>query len=218
LRDAYEAETTIGGNIASMELRTGRGRGTLRVNFRRVWLELDPFEQAIQELNSFDVVRPIYTSPYFREIKTDLIASVRDVAEQQLKPTEVDAAAAAHDADPEAVGEWGLRSAEGKAWELLGHLQMGMETYVETAYEFTKTWRTTSTESLRVASSDINTVQELPSLSGVMSRLIDSLPVGEWLKKPTTVQSAGGGYFTVRVAYLWAPKWSVVYGGTEDGL
>jgi hypothetical protein len=51
-----------------------------------------------------------------------------------------------------------------------------------------------------------------------MSRLIDDLPKGEWLKKPTVVQSAGNGFFTVRVTYLWAKKWSVVYGGSETGL
>jgi hypothetical protein len=205
-------------NVGSMELRTSRGRGTLRVNFNRVWEEVDVQDQSVQELNSFDVVRPIESAPYFREMKTDLIASVRAVYEAQLRPSEVDKAAAAHDADSESVGTWGLRSAAGLAWKLLGHLRLGQDSYVETAYEFSKTWRSTSTKDLKIASGSINTVVTLPTLSGVMARLIDELPDGEWLKKPTTVQSAGGGFFSIRVSYLWAPKWSVIYGGTETGL
>jgi hypothetical protein len=211
--------TFIGANnVGSMELRTSRGRGTLRVNFNRVWEEVDVQDQSVQELNSFDVVRPIESAPYFREMKTDLIASVRAVYEAQLRPSEVDKAAAAHDADAESVGMWGERSAAGLAWKLLGHLRLGQDSYVETAYEFSKTWRSTSTKQLSIASGSINQVVDLPALSGVMARLIDELPDGEWLKKPTTVQSAGGGFFSVRVSYLWAPKWSVIYGGTETGL
>jgi hypothetical protein len=205
-------------NVASMELRTSRGRGTLRVNFSRVWSEVDVQDQAVQELNSFDVVRPIESAPYFRTMATDLIASVRDVFDQQLRPSEITKAAAAHDADAEAVGLWGAQGDGGLAWQLLGHLRLGQDSYLETAYEFSKTWRSTSTRELGIASGSINRVVTLPTLSGVMARLIDQLPDGEWLKKPTTVQSAGAGFFSVRVSYLWAPKWSVIYGGTETGL
>ena len=204
--------------ITNTELRVSRGRGTLRVNFNRIWEELDPVDQAVQELASFDVIRPIYSSPYFRTLDNKLLASVRDVFEQQLRPSEITAAATAYDADSGADDLWGAEGAGGKAWQLLGHLRLGQDSYVETAYEFSKTWRTSSSNTLSIASSDVNTVQALPALSGVMSRLIDSLPAGEWLKKPTTVQSVGGGHFAVRVGYMWAPKWSVVYGGTETGL
>jgi hypothetical protein len=214
----YRNTLTGASNVGSMELRTGRGRGTLRVNYNRVWEQVEVQDQAVQELNSFDVVRPIECAPYFREMKTDLIASVRAVYEAQLRPSEVDAAAAAHDADSESVGKWGSRSAAGLAWKLLGHLRLGQDSYVETAYEFSKTWRSTSTRQIRIASGSINQVVDLPTLTGVMARLIDALPAGEWLKKPTTVQSSGGGFFSVRVSYLWAPKWSVIYGGTETGL
>jgi hypothetical protein len=201
--------TFIGANnVGSMELRTSRGRGTLRVNFNRVWEEVDVQDQAVQELNSFDVVRPIECAPYFRMMTLDLMASVRRAHEDQLTPAEL---AVVAEAD-----SWG--EAGGLPYKLLGHLRLGQDSYVETAYEFSKTWRTTSTATLRIASSNPNTVQDLPALSGVMARLIDALPDGEWLKKPTTVQSVGGGFFSVRVSYLWAPKWSVIYGGTETGL
>jgi hypothetical protein len=201
--------TFIGANnVGSMELRTSRGRGTLRVNFNRVWEEVDVQDQAVQELNSFDVVRPIECAPYFRTMTLALMASVRKAHEGQLTDAEITAVATADG--------WG--EAGGLPYKLLGHLRLGQDSYVETAYEFSKTWRSTSTRQIRIASGSINQVVDLPTLSGVMARLIDGLPEGEWLKKPTTVQSAGGGFFSVRVSYLWAPKWSVIYGGTETGL
>jgi hypothetical protein len=218
LRDTYLQLAGSGVNVGSLELRTSRGRGSLRVDFTRVWSEVDPLDQAVQELNAFDQVTPIYSAPYFLELDVDLIAHVRFVFEAQLKPDEEDAAATAYDAGAGAGSTWGTRAAGGKAWQLLGHLKRGQETYTDTVYEFVKTWRTSSTGTLRIASSDANTVQDLPTLSSVMSRLIDSLPDGEWLKKPTVVQSAGNGFFSVRVTYLWAKKWSVVYGGSETGL
>jgi hypothetical protein len=206
------------GNIGSIELRTSRGRGSLRVDFTRIWSEVDPVDQAVQELNAADEVKSIYSAPYFRALDVDIIAHVRAVFEAQLKPVEEDAATTAYDILAGDGSTWGLREAGGKAWQLLGHLKIGQETYTDTVYEFVKTWRTSSTGTLRIASSDANTVQKLPALSGVMSRLIDDLPDGEWLKKPTVVQSAGNGFFSVRVTYLWAKKWSVVYGGSETGL
>jgi hypothetical protein len=207
-RDYYLQGTGTGGNVGSMELRTARGRGSLRVNFQRVWSEVDVQDQAVQELNSFDVIRPIECAPYFRGMALALMASVRKAYEGQLTAAEITAVATAD--------SWG--AAGGLPYKLLGHLRLGQDSYVETAYEFSKTWRSTSTNQLKIASGSINTVVNLPTLSGVMARLIDALPAGEWLKKPTTVQSAGGGFFSVRVSYLWAPKWSVVYGGTETGL
>jgi hypothetical protein len=195
-------------NVSEMELRTSRGRGTLRVTCARIWEEVDTDSQTVQELNAIDVTRSIYVAPYFRTMSLALIASVRKAFENQLTAAEIAVVASAD--------SWG--AAGGLPYKLLGHLRLGMDSYNSTAYEFSKTWRTTSTKELKIASSSINTVTTLPTLSGVMLKLVDALPTGEWLKRPTTVTSAGGGWFNVRSSYLWAPKWSVVYGGTETGL
>jgi Tfp pilus assembly protein PilN len=69
-----------------------------------------------------------------------------------------------------------------------------------------------------VASANPNTVTALPRLSNALNKLIDSLPTGEWLKKPTTVQNAGRKGWTVTLTYQWAPQWSIIYGGTFTGL
>ena len=205
---AYLPGTGTFGNVSEMELRVSRGRGSLRVNFERVWEQVDTSDQSVQELASFDIVRDIYTAPYFRTLSLAVLSSVRKAFDNQLTAAEITVVASAD--------SWG--AAGSLAYKLLGHLRLGMDTYVSTAYEFSKTWRTTSTKELKVASSNPNTVVSLPTLSGVMLKLVDALPTGEWLKKPTTVTSAGGGWFNVRVSYLWAPKWSIIYGGTETGL
>jgi hypothetical protein len=195
-------------NVSEMELRTSRGRGTLRVTCARIWEEVDTDSQTVQELNAIDVTRSIYVAPYFRTMSLALIASVRKAYENQLTAAEIAVVASAD--------SWG--GAGGLPYQLLGHLRLGMDSYTSTAYEFVKTWRTTSTGQLSIEASNINTVVSLPALSGTMNNLVGSLPAGEWLKRPTTVTSTGGGWFSVRVGYLWAPKWSVIYGGTETGL
>ena len=212
VEEQYVAQALHSGIIGSIELSHSRGRGTLAVNFDREWADSDTENQTVQELRAYDNVKPIYSATYFRDIGVALIASVRECYEAQLTSDEEDAFAAAADAT------WGLRTAAGKAWKLLGHLKLGIDSYNETAYEFTQTWKTTSSRQLQIAASNNNTIQDLPALSATMSNLVDTLPDGEWLKRPTTVQSVGDGMFQVRTSYLWAKLWSIVYGGTETGL
>jgi hypothetical protein len=102
--------------------------------------------------------------------------------------------------------------------ELFGHLVHGQETYIETAYEFRQTWVVESTKALKLASSNANTVQDLPPLGKTLENLIDSLPSGEWLKKPTTCRSLGKNGWEVTVTYQYAKKWSVIYGGSFTGV
>ena len=198
----YLAETGITGEVASMELRHRAGQGSLRVNFRRVWLSIDPENQSVQELNAFDVVRPIYLAPYFSTMTNAQILAVRSAFENQLTGVEFSDASAS----------WTTLQDR-----LYGHLTHGAESYLETAYELMITWRTTSTAQLNIASSNPNEVVTRPALSGPLDRMIDELPAGEWLKKPTVVQSEGRGQFMVRTSYQWAKEWSVVYGGSFTG-
>jgi hypothetical protein len=61
-------------------------------------------------------------------------------------------------------------------------------------------------------------VQDLPEMSSRLKNQIDALPTGEWLKKPTQVRYLGKEGTDVSLEYQWAPKWSVIYGGTFTGL
>lgn len=183
--------------ISAIVYRSSNGRATLTVSYGRVAQQGEVYDDQVQELSGVDVVRDIKCSPYFAELTNDQVTAV------QLA--------------------WDERSGAVSTWSnlqksLYGHMAHGQESYVETAYEFRQVFQTTSTSQIRKAASNPNTVQNLPSLSPALSNLIDELPSGEWLKKPTTVQYAGKRGWTVSQTYQWAPKWSVIYGGTFTGL
>jgi len=57
-------------------------------------------------------------------------------------------------------------------------------------------------------------VTALPSLSVGMLDLVGTLPEGEWLYKPPQVEYVQRGVWSVSQEWNWAPKWSIVYGGT----
>jgi hypothetical protein len=178
---------------------TGNGRGTYRItNARSLTGGIsDPETGGLQELSSVDVSRPWYTAPYFATLSTEEIALTRRAVEDGI-------------GDPV-----GVLSGQ-KSYQLFGHMVRG-DNYYATAYLFRRTFRTTSGSVLVLAASNINTVQPLPALNSTVGNLIGSLPVGEWLKRPTTCRYLGREGWDVSDEYLWAPQWSVVYGGTFTG-
>lgn len=184
--------------IASLSYSELNGRATLTTALERVVISSDPGDDgSVQELYAVDVVRDIRTAPFF----------------STMTDAQVDAVTTARDNQQALDSGW---TALQKA--LFGHLARGQDTYIDTAYEFRQTWRTTSTKQLAAASSNPNTVQPLPRLTATLKRLIDALPAGEWLKKPTIVQSNGRAGWTVTLIYQWAKEWSVIYGGSFTGL
>lgn len=203
-RQLYWRNQAISGaeRIASLEKNTsGGGRASLTISFDRnpsiisqQWGDQD----ELQELNSFDVVKDIKSAPYFEDLTNDQVIAVVKKFEG---PT------------PGVDSGWtDLQKS------LYGHLAHGQESYLETAHEFRQTFQTNSNRLLKAATSNPNTVQDPPAPNYILKRLIDALPDGEWLKKPTTVQYVGRKGFLVSLTYHWAPKWSVIYGGTFTGL
>jgi hypothetical protein len=152
-----------------------------------------------------DVNRSIYLAPYFAALTSYEILAVRKAYEDQ----------------GEADAGWGALQNQ-----LFGHLVHGQEEYLETAYILRQTFRTNSTRSIRKAASQINQVckpvnatgPDFPNLSSKMKAQVDALPSGEWLKRPTQVRYIGKDGTDVSLEFQWAPKWSVVYGGTFTGL
>ena len=202
-RQLYWRNQAISGaeRIASLEKNTsGGGRASLTIVFDRTPSMFGPFgdQDELQELNSFDVVKDIKSAPYFESLINDQVIAVVKKFEG---PT------------PGVDSGWtDLQKA------LYGHLAHGQESYLETAYEFRQTFQTNSNRLLRASTSNPNTVQNLPTLTASLQRLIDTLPDGEWLKKPTNVQYLGRKGWLVSITYQWAPKWSIIYGGTFTGL
>lgn len=177
-----------------------RGRSSITISFSPQVSSFDlgqSEEYGIQELRAYDLEKDIRLAPYFAA----------------LTSAQLDAVALRWEEHNGIVAAWGdLQKA------LYGHLTHGQESYIETVYEFTQSFRTNAQKALNKAASNPNTVQPLPTLSPVMQKLIDSLPAGEWLKKPTQVSYAGTHGFVVTQTYQWAAKWSVIYGGTFTGL
>lgn len=185
--------------VTSLTFEKRNGRGTISQVEARVlggWWGSVEGRTGKQELLAIDVIRPIWAAPYW-DLGYVQLGEVRRAYEDGV--LEVD-------------GDWDL-----KQKQLFGHLVNGYESYYETAYVFRRTFNASSGRLLAANTSVVNQVAPLPSLSPTLTRLIDALPTGEWLKRPTSVRNLERNGWEVSEEYLWAPKWSVVYGGTFTG-
>jgi hypothetical protein len=205
IEDLYEADLAGLGTDpekTTLSFNTSKGRATYRItNARTVTGGVqDPVTGGLQELVAIDVIRPWYTAPYFRDLTTVQIAAIRKAVEDGVE-----------DIQNANVGGGEL------AYILFAHMIRG-DNYYETAYIFRRTFRTNSNQTLLLAAGNINRVVDLPPLNSTVSNLIDTLPPGEWLKRPTSCRYLGREGWDVQDEYLWAPQWSVVYGGTFTGL
>jgi hypothetical protein len=196
----YEADKLAGIDdslISSVTLNSKAGKATTVMTTTPNEDDPTTAEDGNQELLAIDVIRPLYTAPYFQSLTYTEVGDVRRAKEDGIR---------------EVVGGWNALQQK-----LFKHIIMGRDKYYETAYIFRKTFITSSNATLQRSATNINTVQSLPDLSAGMENLIDSLPTGEWLKRPTQCRYLGKSGYSVSEEYLWAPNWSVVYGGTFDG-
>lgn len=194
----YKNIARLTGRIASIDMEKSRGRARMIVNYAR---EKDggitADDEAIMELAQASLAKDIVSASYFKTLTNPQISAVRRRIDEQL---DVDVA-------------WSDLQKS-----LYGHILHGQAQYWETVYILRMSWKTAIIRELQIASSDPNTVVELPTLTTAMQTLIDELPTGEWLKRPTVVQSAGNGFYSVQVEYNWADEWSAIYGGTFTGI
>lgn len=173
-------------DLSSLSYQSINGRATL---IRRYVRE----NKDIEELYGVDVIKDICTSAYFAAMTDAQILAVRTKHEN---------------------GE-----ARDESWTVLQknlywHLVRGMESFLETQFILRVTTHSASTTETKKSFTGINTVVTAPMLSTNMQQLIDSLPAGEWLKKPPTAENLGKGRWRLGQEYHWAQKWSVLYGGT----
>jgi len=196
-REELLQESTINDRIGGMTLRTARGRGSLVVNYRRVAdATFFPDDQeGVQELYGMDTIEDIAAAPYFDTLADEKILDVRTAVDQQIDP----------------VPDSGWSNLQKSLYK---HYINGKNTFYQTHYELRISYQTSWTADVRAALQDQNTVvSELPTLYGQVKAVLEDLD-GEWLKRSTTVTSAGRGMADVVLSFLWAPKWSIVYGGT----
>ena len=187
--------------LKSTVYKSAAGRASLTITFEDIPAEgnsdasdSDYAEGGTEfvELSGMDVIRDIKVAPYF-----DALTSSQKV---------------------EVQARWDDRLPEDTHWAglaktLYRHLAHGQESYIETAYELRRSYSTFSSKTAKLAAANSNTVQALPDI-GRLERLVGTLPSGEWLKKPTTVNYERENGWRVSEHYQGAPKWSVVYGGT----
>lgn len=215
-RAALLAATPALNGLASTVLNHSRGRGTLTCNYERINPYLNPpsYEDAIQELRGFKLVRDIYTAEYFSSLTDDQILDVRNLYEQKTG------------GDPHYNKDTIYAGFVDKQKELYGHLTHGQESYIYTAYELTQSWKTTSDRRIAKSCSEANRVAKvLPKLNSTTRKMITSLKFdngtvlsdGEWLKDPPELTYLGKGYWLVAERWVGLPKHSVIYGGTFKG-
>lgn len=192
LDSLYTAAKSESGVIA-VQMQYANGRGSLAKRYERLVAGETPAPGVSQELSSVDLVKSIYTHPYFASLTNAQMVSVRDAFEKT-------------------AGESGSWSTLQKS--LYYHLVHGQEEYYETTFVFRSTRRVGGSRALSISTSNINEVVTAPTATGAMANLIASLPSGEWLKRPPTVRFIRAGVWEASEEWHWAKAWSVIYGGS----
>ena len=153
---------------------------------------------TIEELLGVDIVRAIYASEYFRELDDDEISAVLLAVENRWAEAEIP----------------GYDTWDAKQKDLRWHMLHGQDTFFETLFVLRIRRQGVASSSLRGTFENVNMVTALPSLSVGMLDIVGTLPEGEWLYKPPQVEYVQRGVWSVAQEWNWAPKWSIVYGGT----
>jgi hypothetical protein len=188
LTEYYGEKTAAGLNTgpAQVEYSAARGRAVCVARFA-------PSAKTTEEIYAVDMVQDIRTHTYFSTMTNAQMVVVQERADKY------------RDADS---GWTDLQK------QLHYHLVHGTVSYYETNFILRRSTTSARTQEVRASFTGINTVVTPPTLSAGMSQLLDTLPSGEWLKKPPQAQYLGRGRWQVDQSWHWAPKWSKIYGGT----
>ncbi len=185
----YTAEKAVAGlstGAASISFRHQNGRGVC-VAHRA------PDAKTVEELYAIDMIRDIRTHSYFSSLTNAEIVAVTQAADKYQ----------------DAASGWSALQKQ-----LHYHLVHGMDSYYEVNFVLRRAVTGARTKEVRASFADLNTVVTPPTLSADMNKLLDSLPSGEWLKKPPQATYLGRGAWQIDQSWQWAPKWSKMYGGT----
>jgi len=204
----YDALKTLsaipGQNVSELNLSTSNGRATLIARFGRSDTVTGSEITIVEELYAVDVLVDIRRAPYWDAMSDDEMAVVNQAFDNQWTEDEIDA-----NAEIPWTTSW-----TDLMKNLRYHLVHGVDTYFETAFVLRRSSHGVRTSQIKASFTDINDVVTAPTFSTQMNDLVESLPSGEWLKKPPEVEHLGRGRWRVSEEYHWAEKWSVVYGGT----
>jgi hypothetical protein len=183
--------------LASIAYEPYNGRARLIKRFMRA-------NETIEELYEVDVIKDVSTAPYFSDLTDKEVAAVRyaydNPADPITSPTKWDGT----------IDAWSTLQQT-----LYKHYTHGAESYVEKAFDLRISKFISVATAAPVADlTNIGSVVGLPALSASMTRLVATLPAGEWLQGAMNLQHLGKGRWRSDNLLHWAKKWSVIYGGT----
>lgn len=187
----------LGRQVSNVKYSTANGRGELEASFTRgdgVVAGGNPENGVVEELYGVDVIKDVRTAPAFESIGAYALNVVYSAWEGSL------------DED----SAW--TDTQKLLYRMLSH---GQESYIETAFVYRRTYFKATSDNLQLSFDGINRVDaDFSGLTSRMKKLIKALPTGEWMKKPPQTEYVSGGVFRLAQDWMWAEKWSNLYGGT----
>ena len=217
--EATKTEAEAGDErFASLDYELANGRAKLIAYYARqggsggdVPMGSSANTSTIEELYGVDVVKDIRQHPKFQAggewALTDAqLQGVWDYYQKDVSDFETDG-------DGVIIERTAWTDNQKRLYRKLIH---GEDSYLETAFILRRTVYGARNRRVKATFTNTNKVGEIQRLSVKMANLLDTLPVGEWLKKPSTCEYLTKGQWRVSEEYHWAEKWSSLYGGTLD--
>lgn len=191
-----------GRTISQMRGSELSGRGRLLLTVAPITNQVSGGSESngdVEELYAVDVIRDTQNAPMFESMDAFDMATVVKAVED------------GEEEDPFWAGQDARMPL---LYRMLLHKE---DAYFETAFVYRQSFYKATSQEVGISFTDINSVVATPpTLSGRMLKLIEQLPVGEWLYKPPQMAYVGKGVYHLTREWMWAVKWSVMYGGTLD--
>lgn len=206
--------------FSGMDYDLTRGRAVLTVRYGReggaggdVPMGVGANTSTIEELYSIDIIKDIRQHPAFQTDGPSALtdAELQAVVDYHNKDYDVQSPVQDDDGNLVEVGGW--TNSQKRLYRMLIH---GMDSYYETGFILRRTIYGARNRTVKASFAGINTViAGYPvRLSSKMNNLLDVLPSGEWLKKPSQCEYLGKGQWRVSEEYHWAEKWHAIYLGS----
>ena len=211
--EALKAAMATTPRLAQVTLRTAHGRATLVERYVLSGEGTDDGE-TVEELYAEDVIVPVYEAPYFAGITNDRMAFVLLCAENRCaSESQINALQARLDYHTGMMYQFWTTQMK----HLLWHLIRGRAEMLKTQFVLRRSEYGVRTRQVQAAFANINRVVPAPALKTDMSKLLSTLPPGEWLYRPPQAEYLGKGRWRVKQEWSWAEQWSVLYGGSWTG-
>jgi hypothetical protein len=216
--EATKAEAETDSRFSGLDYEVSRGRAFLVARYGRaggsggdVPIGAAGNTSTIEELYAIDIIKDIRQHPKFQTggdwVLTDAqLQAVVDYHNKDVDDFE-------RDADGVIIERPAWSDSQKRLYRMLIH---GFSEYVETGFILRRSIYGARNTRVLATFDGINEVGDIERLSVKMQNLIQSLPTGEWLKKPSQAEYLGRGQWRISEEFHWAQKWHSIYGGALD--